>query len=84
MIKRIVISILYIILAFVLPWWLVLLLGLGLLFYFKLYLEVILASIILDSLYGGIIVWDNFQFVITFFVLIVFIIVHNFKKQIFV
>ena len=53
--KRIILSSIFLISAFILPWWLVMFLGLMLLFYFNNYYEFIIAGLILDSLYGNII-----------------------------
>ena len=82
--KRVLISVIYLILVFIMPWWLNLILGLALLFYFNNYYEYILAGLIMDSLYGGIINIENFHFIFTLFTTICTLFIINFKKKLFI
>jgi hypothetical protein len=81
MAKRIIFSIVLIILAFVAPWWIGFILALAGLFYFKGLYEVIAVGIILDSLYGASFSIFGFNFVFTAFFLIAFYIISTFKKN---
>jgi len=80
-IKRIIFSLLFIYSVFILPWWLVLVLGLGLSFYFQNFYEFIVVGLILDSLYGGIISIEKFYFFFTLITSIVTFFLINFKKK---
>ncbi len=79
--KRILFSIIYLYCAFILPWWLVIVLGIILLFYFKNFYDFIFAGLILDSLYGDIISVQNFYFIFTLITTILTVFVINFKKK---
>ena len=80
-IKRVFLSLLFLFSAFVLPWWLVIIFGLGLVFYFNNYYEFIAAGLILDSLYGNIISINKFYFLFTLITTITTIFLINFKKK---
>lgn len=80
-IKRIFISLIFLISSFILPWWLVIILGLILAFYFNNFYEFIIAGLILDSLYGGIISIEKFYFIFTLTTTIATIFLINFKKK---
>lgn len=80
-IKRIIFSLVFLLSVFILPWWLVIILGLVLVFYFNNYYEFIIAGLILDSLYGNIISIDNFYFLFTLITTITTVFLINFKKK---
>lgn len=80
-IKRIVISLLFLFSVFIIPWWLVIVVGLVLVFYCKNFYEFIVAGLILDSLYGGIITIEQFEFVFTLTSTIATVFLINFKKK---
>jgi len=80
-IKRILISLIFLYCAFILPWWLIIILGLALVFYFNNYYEFIVAGLILDSLYGNIVSIDKFYFLFTLITTIVTVFLINFKKK---
>ena len=80
-IKRIIFSLLFLSLAFILPWWLVIISGLVLVFYFNNFYEFIVAGLILDSLYGNIVSVDNFYFIFTLITAISTVALINFKKK---
>jgi len=80
-IKRIACSLVFLFLAFVLPWWLVIILGLVLIFYFNNFYEFIVAGLILDSLYGSLVSVENFYFIFTLIFTIVTVFLINFKKK---
>lgn len=80
-VKRVIFSVAFLLLAFILPWWLVLVLGLILVFYFNNFYEFILAGLILDGLYGGIISVEKFYFVFTLLITITTVFLINFKKK---
>jgi hypothetical protein len=65
-----------------LPWWLVLVFGIFLSFYFKNFYEFIFAGLILDSLYGKMISVENFYFVFTIITIIITLSLVKFKKLI--
>jgi hypothetical protein len=78
--KRVVLSALFILSSFLLPWWLVIIIGLFLAFYFKNFYEFILSGLILDSLYGKIISIENFYFIFTLITTIATLLMISFKK----
>jgi hypothetical protein len=80
-IKRVIISVVFLLLTFILPWWLVLVMGLVLAFYFENFYELILAGLILDGLYGGIVSIEKFYFVFTFTATVITLLLINFKKR---
>jgi len=79
--KRIACSLVFLFLVFILPWWLVIILGLVLVFYFNNFYEFIVAGLILDSLYGNIVSIDNFYFIFTLIIAISTVALINFKKK---
>ena len=81
--KRILISTIFIYGAFSWPWWLILILGLILSFYFNNFYEYILTGLIIDSLYGQILIFEKFSFIFTLITLVLTILIIKFKKQIF-
>jgi hypothetical protein len=78
--KRVIFSTLFILSPFLLPWWLVIIIGLFLTFYFKNFYEFILSGLILDSLYGKIISIENFYFIFTLITAIATLLMIRFKK----
>lgn len=80
-IKRIILSLVFLLFAFILPWWLVIIFGLILVFYFNNFYEFILAGLILDSLYGGMISVEKFYFIFTLVITISTVFLINFKKK---
>jgi hypothetical protein len=81
LLKRILASLIFIYLGFSLPWWLVLILGFALSFYFNNYYEYVLAGLIIDSIYGQVFVFENFSFIFTLITLVLCLIIIKFKKQ---
>ena len=81
--ERILISLIYLFLAFSLPWWLVIVVGLFLVFYFNNFYEFIVAGIILDILYGGIVTFEGFSFLFTLLTTISIIVLIRFKERLF-
>ncbi len=80
-IKRIILSLVFLLSAFILPWWLVIVFGLILVFYFNNFYEFILAGLILDTLYGGVVSFENFYFIFTLIITIATVFLINFKKK---
>jgi len=83
-IKRIIFGVIFIILAFTLPWWLVILIGLFLIFKLENFYEYIAAGVILDCLYGNVISIQHFQFVLTLFTAISFFLLLKLKSRLFI
>jgi hypothetical protein len=81
LIKRLFVSLFFLFGAFILPWWIVIILGLFLMFYFDNFYEFILAGLILDGLYGGLISFENFYFIFTFLTTVTTILCLNFKQK---
>jgi hypothetical protein len=80
MLKRVILGLLAVISVFVLPWWLVFLISLALLFYFDRFYEVIIIAIFADILYGSV-HFIGYPYLITLGTIIVFYIVTRFKKN---
>jgi hypothetical protein len=79
--KRLISSLVFLLVAFVLPWWLVIILGLFLVFYFENFYEFILAGLILDGLYGSLVSIEKFYFIFTLLTTIATVLFINFKKK---
>ena len=78
---RIIYSCFLLISAFVLPWWFcVVLVIMGFLFFQKLY-EGIVAGIILDSIYNSKTFILDWPFLITFLLIIIFLVIGSFRKN---
>jgi hypothetical protein len=80
MIQRVILGILSILSVFFLPWWIVFLICLALLFYCNRFYEVILIAIIADVLYGSIVTL-GWPYSITLVAIIVFFLVSKFKRN---
>jgi hypothetical protein len=80
-IKRIILSVIFLWTAFILPWWLVIVFGLILVFYFKNFYEFIIAGLILDGLYGSVLSIEKFSFIFTLSITILTVFLINFKKK---
>lgn len=84
LIKRITVGIIILLSAFLLPWWLVLLISaIGLLFFDNLY-EVIVAGFILDALYGEIFNILGFSLVFVIISIVMFYLLGFFRKNLFI
>lgn len=79
--KRIIYSIILILSAFLLNWWIVSILAIVGLFYFDNYFEAVIAGLIIDSLYGAVLTFYGFEFVFTVFFLIVSFLISRFRSQ---
>jgi len=63
--KRILYSSVVIMFVFIFPWWVSIVFALAGAFYFKLYIELIVVGVIIDSIYGNILFDDKIAFVFT-------------------
>ncbi|HRY31128.1 MAG TPA: hypothetical protein P5328_01950 [Candidatus Paceibacterota bacterium] len=78
---RVSYSLFIILCAFVAPWWISVVFSiLGLLYFEKLY-EVMVVGIVLDSLYGFNVEIFSFGFIFTLFLIIVFYLISNLRKN---
>ncbi len=79
--NRIIIDIFLFIAVFIVPWWVMLLIVLGLLFKYTHFYEAFFVGLIIDALYGiPLAMFYNFRFVATLTALVLFIITFYSKK----
>ena len=63
--KRIIYSIIVFSLVFLTPWWVSIIFAIAGAFYFKLFIELIIVGMFIDSIYGNILFDDKIAFVFT-------------------
>lgn len=80
MLLRVILGILSVLGVFLLPWWLVFLIALALLFRFKFYFEIIIIAVLADILYGSLTIF-SFPYPLTVFSIIILYLVVTFKKN---
>jgi len=78
---RIILSLLLFISPVFLPWWLVIIFGLFLVFYFNLYLEFVVVGIIMDALYGQEILFLHSYYIFSICNLIIFLVLQKLKSH---
>jgi len=63
--KRIIYSIIVFSLVFLTPWWVSIIFAVAGAFYFKLFIELIIVGMFIDSIYGNILLDDKIAFIFT-------------------
>ncbi len=82
MIKKIISDIVLFLVILLCPWWLSIILGVALLFYFKSYSEIVLFALIMDIYYAKLAPSFNiFDYKTTLFFIVLLIISHFVKKH---
>lgn len=82
MIKKVALNIILFFVILLLPWWVSVILGIALLFYFKNYSEIIVFGLIMDIYYAKLAPSFNiFDYKLTLFFLTLYIFSHFLKKR---
>lgn len=74
-------GVLTILASILLPWWLSIVLALACAFYFKLFFEIVIVGLIIDSIYGSGVIGYHFSYLFTLVMTIIFIMILKLKDS---
>lgn len=81
MVTRLLFSVGLFIAAFILPWWLTVLITLAALFYFPHFYEAVCIGLILDAVYGSYVLFSSFSYAMTLAALILVFMVTKIRER---
>jgi hypothetical protein len=81
MILRVIFAILLAVLIFFLPWWVNLILIISASFYFKNFYEAVVIGLIMDSMYGSAVVFDNFIYIFTLMFIVMIFVINKIREK---
>ncbi len=81
MLTRIIFTAFLFISAFVMPWWITLLITISASFYFKNFYEAVFIGLVLDSFFGSQVVFDNFSYIITLALFISVLFINHIRQK---